>query len=519
MFFKKRSQIASLMVLLCLSYTAKASDTLVYRSDFEERLFRDAGSKHVDFTALFSAINSDSVVYRKYASRLNTFYASINDKITAVKSARQKAKVIFKEVHSHFFVKYEENAFFNKIFEGGKYNCLTASMLYSLVLTNYNIPFEIKEKPTHVYLVGLPGTDNILFETTNPAGFYVPNEKLKREYIASLVSLKLVTQEYVNSVGMANAFNEFYYNSDNINSVQLAGLQYYNEAIFSYTDGNIDNAITSAIKANILYPCPKHIFLKTSFIKESLDNSNFESLRDILYLAEFANSIKDTRDKKFVIGAFENILNNKLIKNGNDTFINEAYRITQARITDTLISRDISYSYYLGMGYWHSVKGDMDQTLAYVEKAFALNQKDARLHELVIQSLVLKTDKLKGKASSISLLTEYAERFPFLKTHKTFKSLLVYQYAFRAYGLFLKNSGEDGYTHLTRMEDELKSMNEKTIIGSEMIGMAYAEAGAFHFRKHEYKKAKEIILKGLTITPDHGELEERLRIVDTELNR
>jgi len=94
---------------------------------------------------------------------------------------------------------------FSRIFEAGIYNCVTASMLYALILDHYQIPYEIKEKPTHIYLVALPGKDNILFETTNPRGLYVPDEKFKRDYVNSLVQLKYTTQEHVNEVGLANA--------------------------------------------------------------------------------------------------------------------------------------------------------------------------------------------------------------------------------------------------------------------------------------------------------------------------
>ena len=49
-----------------------------------------------------------------------------------------------------------------------------------------------------------------------------------------------------------------------------------------------------------------------------------------------------------------------------------------------------------------------------------------------------------------------------------------------------------------------------------MIGLAYAEAGAYHYRKKQFQKARDVLQKGLQIVPGHGEISERLRIVEDE---
>jgi tetratricopeptide (TPR) repeat protein len=514
---KNTRLILSLLLPILFSTTSWSNDTLLYKSNFEKNVFkRTIDKRDIDFIALYAAINSDSAGYQQYLSEIRGFYASLDKKIAGVRAPKQKAKLIFKEVHDHFFIQYEENVYFDNIFQNGLYNCLTASMLYSLVLTKYDIPFEIKEKPTHVYLVAFPGTENILFETTLPKGFYMPDEKARREYVNALVTMKIISQEYVNSVGVPRAFNEFYYNNESITLQQLAGLQYFNEALTFYKEGELTSAITSAIKANTLYPCPKLLYIKTSLIREALSNSTFESLTDVLYLAEFANSSTDVRSKKFVFDVFEDILNNSLIKKGNEKFVTEVYELLQKRVEDTATANEISYTYNLGMGHWHGMKGNMDETLEFAEKAYAVNPNDARLQELIVKAVVLKTEKVRGTNSNIATLNGYAESFPFLKTHKTFRSLMIYQYAFRSYSLFLENSPVEGYKYLKLMEAELKEMDEKLITFEELIGMTYAEAGAYHFRKKEFTKAKEILRQGLHIAPDHGEIKERLKIVENE---
>lgn len=514
----KKSSLLFVLVLSSAFQYLWAYDTLLFKSDFEERQIKQVliNPDH-DFIALYTAISLDSAAYLRYKSEINSFYNYLNPKILIAKSGKQKAKLIFKEVHMYFFKKYEENVMFSEIFEEGIYNCVTASMLYSLVLKKFGIPYEIKEKPTHVYLVAYPGTDNILFETTSPHGLYVPDEKSKRDYVAGLVKMKFTTQEYVNSIGVMKAFNEFYYNNMNISLTQLAGLQYYNNAIALYTDGKSHEAIKSAVKMNMLYPCAKHQYMKATMIGASINNSEFTSLRDVLYLCEYANSVNDVKDKKYVVSVFGNIIDEVLYKTSNDTFVNKAYEIIKSRIEDEKILHEITYSYSLGMSGWYSMKGDMNLSLRFAEDAYLLNQSDVRLQDLIVRGIVLKTEKLKAKDRNIEALDEYAVKFPFLTKHKSYKMLRVYHLSLLCYSLFLENKGVDAYKYLTQLETELNTENEKMTGLEEMIGMVYAEAGAYHFRKKEYKTAIEVMRKGLEIAPDHGEIKERIRIVEDEM--
>ena len=508
-----------LLAMSLFSLSAKANDSLIYNSSYEKRLIQTAlKSSNPDIVGLFSSLTSDSVTTLNYKKKIERFYTRMDASLANLNAPRQKAKLIFKEVHAYFFKQYEENVMFSRIFEAGMFNCVTASMLYAIILDHYQIPYEIKEKPTHIYLVALPGRDNILFETTNPRGLYAPDEKFKREYVNNLVKLKFTTQEHVNAVGLANAFNQYYYSNDHITLEQLAGVQYYNQALSFVSDLKDEHAaIRSAVKMGMLYPCAKHTVFKRYVIGLVLDNSRYDQLRDIFYLCEYANGISDVKDEKFVLGTFESIVENKLIKEGEDTLIHNAYAILKANLINEKLLKEVTYIYYGNLGSWEYNRGNMDESLSYCEKAYAINPKDSRLQEIISRALILKSDRLRGKEASITMLHDYAEKFPFLKTNKLYKAMMTMHYAFRAYSLFLEDSGIEGYKYLSMMEENRAVAGEEMVATQDLLGLAYAEAGAYHFRKKEFNKAREIILKGLTLYPDHGELKERLKIVEDEV--
>ena len=420
---------------LCLiTFVLKANDSL-YRSDFEQRQIALAlkdDDADINYFALYTAIDSDSSEYARYAEKLDGFYFYLEHKDIVNKTSKQKAKLLFKEVHNYFFRKYEENVFFSKIFKDGTYNCVSASMLYAIILTKYDIPFEIKETPTHIYLVAFPGSDNILFETTSPRGFYLPDEKFKREYVAGLVNLKFTTQEYVNQVGQAKAFNEFYYSKESINLAQLAGIQYYNQSITFHQSENTDDAIRSIVKTTLLYPSAKNTFYKISLLGSHLNNSEMDNEQDIIYLCEYANDSKDVKQKKYVLGVFGEMVDDQLIKNSNDTFVLRAYELIMQHLKDEEIKKEITYTHNLAFAHWHAMKSNFDTCLEFAERAYAINTKDVRLQELIVKSTVLKNQKIKGNEKSINELHNYASKYPFLTSNKTFKSLLIFQHTFES---------------------------------------------------------------------------------------
>ena len=69
------------------------------------------------------------------------------------------------------------------------------------------------------------------------------------------------------------------------------------------------------------------------------------------------------------------------------------------------------------------------------------------------------------------------------------------------------------------LESEIKTNGKDLLLNESQVAMMYAEAGAYHFRMKNYKKAKEIILKGFEYAPQDAELKARLEIVEDEMRK
>jgi hypothetical protein len=499
--------------------TSLSADTIFFKTNFERKQFKLAQKNSADIIDLFMSFDSDSIVAVSAKKKLNLFFQKVGSKGLEKKSSKAFAKAIFQEAHEFFLRQYEEVVPFSRIFNDGLYNCVSATALFGIILDHYNIPYVIKEAPTHVFLVAYPDNLNILFETTNPKGYFAPNDQLKAEYVKWLIKSKLTTQEYVNRIGIPKAFQEFYYSKEDILLINLAGIQYYNNSIELATEKKYADAIHQIVKATLLHPSKRNEFFQRSLIAHQLNNSKYENVNDIYYLILFANSTQDVSEKSEVIDLFKKIIYEQLFRKSNDSILNSTFNKLQSGIKDSLLAKDLKLQYFSAFADWYASKGRLTSAIEFSRNALKLAPKDATVQEILWRSIVMKYSASFGNNNDHNVLADYEKEFPFLKSNSHFKSLLIYNYAFASYKYFLDNKGDEGYRLMRQMELELKNKDKDVTVNDSQIALVFAEAGAFHFRKHEYKKAKEIILKGFEYTPNDGELKERLKIIEDEVDK
>ncbi|WP_417213179.1 hypothetical protein [Bizionia sp.] len=184
--------------------------------------------------AIDSLANNNLIL--KYQDRVNSLLKTFPEKESKAKKEQKRIKFIYDEIHSPFFNKYLLNSYFNDLFEDGTYNCVTASALYAYVFDELNIPYHVKETPTHVFLIAYPETYKIYLETTVPGeyGFIVPKESEVIKIIDELISYKLVTKDEVLEKGYMKFYEDLYYGREYINKNALIGMQYYNCLVLKY---------------------------------------------------------------------------------------------------------------------------------------------------------------------------------------------------------------------------------------------------------------------------------------------
>jgi hypothetical protein len=159
---------------------------------------------------------------------------------------------LFVKAHQKFLRDYEQYATFGQLFVKGKYNCLTGTAVYALLLDHFNIDYSITETNYHIFLTAKTSSGNVLIEATDPTQGFVTDPALIEKRIQAY-------RQNENAVAERGKKNYYYSFSlyNEVTLLQLAGLLHYNIAIGNYNDHEFGHAINHLDSALALYDSPR----------------------------------------------------------------------------------------------------------------------------------------------------------------------------------------------------------------------------------------------------------------------
>ncbi len=318
------------------SLPAQSSDSLVryheltFTSDFEKQVF-DQLRKQPDYNdalalllASYPGVNQQ--MHSSVESQVRHTLDELKDKGLG-KSNAKTIKTVYGTVHDQFLRKYELENNFGEIFSNGNYNCVSASALYGVILSELNIPFSVKETPNHIYLVAYPQTDKILIESTDPAtGYFQLSNEFVNNYLERLMKAKLISKAEYESGQKTELFNKhFFSKEDDIKLKQLAGLQYYNLGLYAISKEKHREAMQHFSKAYLLYPSDRISYMLEYTTTYLASQSKYTQPEDAQYLVRLSRfNTKDTElvERKILKGEFGRITEAQLI-NKNDLTLYE----------------------------------------------------------------------------------------------------------------------------------------------------------------------------------------------------
>lgn len=181
-------------------------------------------------------------------SSLNDFLKKLEKKKISIKSEKEFLRYVFAKTHQVYLKQFVGYAQFNTLFSDGSYNCLTGTILYTLILNHFNLKHEVIETNYHIFILAETSQGNVLLEVTDPY----------HGFVESSYEIEVRISRYKQNALYATNNNLAYYkfNFDLYNSVsteELRGLLYYNKAVDSYNHKNLKESIQYLAKASELY--------------------------------------------------------------------------------------------------------------------------------------------------------------------------------------------------------------------------------------------------------------------------
>lgn len=492
-------------------------EELTFSSPFEQQLFSQYFTdKKSDYLALFMAV-SRQMDNNKFMAGQKQYQNKLKDILSgdlSKKTEAKKIKSIYSHIHNSFLRKYELKNYFSEIFERGYYNCVSATALYAMLFTDMQIPYIIKETPTHVYLIAFPETQKILIETTDPTqGYYVFDDKFKTSFVNNLKNGKLISEEEYKSASVQTLFDKHYFSEDKITIKELLGLQYLNDGLYKLDDNQLEEAFAQFEKAYLFYPSERIGYLLLSTAAAIVNKGDYSTPKQVEYLAKLSRYQEYGITRENIVAEFSRLTTRHLLNNSNPGLCDQLYKHLVERMHDEETKNDISFFYYYERGRILYNQGKYTEGLSFIEKAYQLKPNHIDIQALFVTTIgqSLKTESDLNKL--LATLTNYGATYNTLIENPIFCGYLLNTYLMLTGQNFELKKPVEGEKMRGKFEKLYANNTANTMVDKNLIGRMYSIAAMHYFRLGNEAKAKNILMKGLELAPNDYELSRRLQIL------
>ncbi|MCH6200139.1 hypothetical protein MMU07_11135 [Aquiflexum sp. LQ15W] len=252
-----------LLSLLLVSFSASSQDKIdhLILPVFDNTSERELLFNHQDNP--FLLLQS---LYPNEKLSLTNWNQVVSDLDRIPKRKRKSIKIppgIFFLVQQKLLKEYQKNANFSKTIDQGIYDCVTGTAVYALLLNRFDISYQIIETKEHVFIQGIFKKTPFIIESTFADEGMVLGEQETRGFLNSFIiqSSKSANLKPV-EVGSFFSKNESNTLFEKIGLRELAGLQYYNDAVKKFDEQKYKAAYVQLLKAEYLYPSERIIDFK-----------------------------------------------------------------------------------------------------------------------------------------------------------------------------------------------------------------------------------------------------------------
>ncbi len=484
---------------------------LEFVSEFEQTQFESLQAKQdIHNFELFFAIYQDTNGLAKAQKRFNKLIREIKNENILKKKEKKQIKRIYSLVHDAFLKKYDRYSYFPDVFGDGTYNCMSASLLYSLIFQELGIPYEIKEEPQHVFLIAYPATLGIKVETTDPkGGTTVYNGAFKVAYVKYLANNKIISQDELTSTSSEELFNIYFHNQKSISLMQLLALQYYNAGVFASEKELYEPAVRYLKKSSWIYPDNKIEYLTFYCALNLLGDSDVGSEQHASYL-NFISRYDDTQVKKEnIVGEFQNILQKILIDQSDTATMRKLFHIVVKDMPDSSTVDEITFQYVYRMGLIYAEQEAFQKAFPLLEQAYVIKPQHLYTEKLMVAAFMEVCDDTENGEELLELFNTFLQKHSIDDKDGELKNQHKVLLLEAAEEKLLDEQYEEALEYVRLFEETYPLEESKDWQLRSAAENTYGKISGYYFKKRKYKLAKEYVDKGLIIFPESYGLKRR----------
>ncbi len=487
-------------------------DTAIFSSDFEKMTFlRYLDYQEIKPLDLLSCPVHSEGIEKENEKKLGEITGRLNDNKIGKKKLKKQIREIYRLVQENYLKVYSEEASFNELLSSGKYNCVSGSALYALILDRFNIDYEIMSTPDHVYLIAGNGYDRFMIETTYPVdGVFYYDDRFKSDYIEYLVQVEFISEEDFISRTIDDLFEEHYEADEAIDMVQLASLQYYNRGVTLYEKSEYEKAIASFEKAKLLYPGnPTNEYALSLSLGQLINQQSIEKQYSGKTLAKFLNmNPNELKIIQFGSEYFNSVTKELMISHPDPEAYQNFFDEFRSHISDSIDLDEYMQTYYVNMGYYEYSTGDYSKSLRMLNLAYLLNPENIRtkdmIHNVGLKIFVRDT----RHQAVIDSLEYYFDIFPFLFDHEIYQRYYTYCHCIVISKYFDDKQPEKGLEYLERFRNIFYE-HPDIVFDKNLVELIFIEIMGYYVHRLDYNNGIRYLETGLEILPHSTKLKER----------
>jgi tetratricopeptide (TPR) repeat protein len=475
-------------------------------------------SLNYDFLKNICAIDSTLTTkkFNSYKEQLNVIISSLPPKEEKDSREKKRVKKIYNTIHNKFFQKYDLKAEFTDVFKNGTYNCVSVTALYVYVFEKLNIPYHIKELPTHVFLIAYPQTLKIHLETTVPGayGFYSPNDSEVKKIVDELVEVKLVSKLELQEKGFSKVYQDYFYGKKFVDKKSLIGMQYFNKSVFCLEDKDFKRAYTNISKSLKYYKSPLSKRLSVQLVLMNLSELEIENEEALELLYNNLSLLKYKKD--IDIYAVRELLY-KITSNNKNEFIEKA-ALKLSFLKDEQLKDFIQTELYDYLSRSEANKRNLDKAIEYSDILLGLNSNNKRAKEVLLNCIPSKISLMPINDKSLNELEEYIKKYDFLIGDKRIDTIRAMLYGQLTQLKFSERKPKEGLEYLNSFENIMDNQRENIQIIPSAIAQLYLIVGRYYYGKSQFKSAIKHFQKGVEYIPENIDLKKMLKWAKEDLH-
>ena len=463
---------------------------------------------------LLFEVSPDSTAELKVINELEIYiqYLHQYDKL----NPKNKVKKVFANLKKTYLSRYKSQVYFPEIFSLNYFNCVTGTALTSIVFDELAIPHKMVKIPNHVYLVAYPNSEKIGVESTSQKeGIYDWNEYNKISAINYLINIDKVSVMEVREAGIEATIERYFYVESELNFKNLAGLHFFNKALYYDNMQDKESALTYAQKSNTYDKSDQSDYLMGSILVELIDKTDHQNIDLIHYITLYYNITKTERSKDLLSEAFKYAISEAFFSRDDQNFIDASKRLIKKNLASEHDQNKFIGDLELLRTYWLADQGRYEKAFEVAISGFKISPQNKRYEKLIAQ-LVIQTlvDNYTENDNMDSILTNYVNHYPFLSESFHFKKYSALFKIYNASEAYFYDEIELGEQYLSKA---LIILENKEIAKNKDVEIALADAygsiASYYFREKSQPQAIEWIEKALALDPNSESLKLKKKYI------